>query len=52
MATTLTDANTAAPTARAADQAVLDSQVIATISNHYRGAAATVAWLPPAAEPY
>jgi transposase len=40
MATTLTDANTAAATARASGQTTLDSQVLATIRNHYRGAAA------------
>lgn len=40
MATTLTDANTAAQAARAAGQIDLDEQVQATIHNHYRGATA------------
>jgi transposase len=40
MATTLTDANTAAVTARAARQTTLDPETLATIRNHYRGAVA------------
>jgi transposase len=40
MATTLTDANTAAATARAAGQTTLDPQELSTIRNHYRGALA------------
>ncbi|MBV9030398.1 MAG: IS66 family transposase [Pseudonocardiales bacterium] len=40
MATTLTDANTAAASARATGQTVLDPRVQATIRNHYRGATA------------
>ncbi|MGH3976543.1 MAG: IS66 family transposase [Pseudonocardiaceae bacterium] len=40
MATTLTDANTAAASARAAGQTGLDPQAQATIRNHYRGATA------------
>jgi transposase len=40
MATTLTNANTAAAAARASGQTTLDPQVLATIRNHYRGAAA------------
>ncbi|MBV9029388.1 MAG: transposase [Pseudonocardiales bacterium] len=40
MATTLTDANTAAAAARAGGQTTLDPQVLATIRNHYRGALA------------
>ena len=40
MATTLTDANTAAATARASGQTTLDPEVLATIRNHYRGATA------------
>ena len=40
MATTLTDATTAAHAARAAGQTALDPQVLATIRNHYRGAIA------------
>jgi transposase len=40
MATTLTDATTAAATARAAKQTTLDPQTLATIRNHYRGAIA------------
>ena len=40
MATTLTDANTAAAAARAAGQTTLDPQELATIRNHYRDAAA------------
>jgi len=40
MATTLTDANTAAASARAAGQTLLDPQLQATIRNHYRGATA------------
>ena len=40
MATTLTDATTAAAAARAAGHPTLDPQILATIRNHYRGAAA------------
>jgi transposase len=40
MATTLTDASTAAAAARAAGQPALDPQILATIRNHYRGAIA------------
>ena len=40
MATTLTEANTAAAAARAAGQTTLDPQILATICNHYRGATA------------
>jgi transposase len=40
MATTLTDANTAAHAARTAGQQALDPQTLATIRNHYRGALA------------
>jgi transposase len=40
MATTLTDANTAAAAARAAGQTILDPETLATIRNHYRGALA------------
>jgi hypothetical protein len=40
MATTLTDANTAAATARASGQTTLEPVVLATIRNHYRGATA------------
>jgi transposase len=40
MATTLTDANTTAATARAAGQTTLDPQLLANIRNHYRGALA------------
>jgi transposase len=40
MATTLTDANTAAATARAAGLTTLDPDTLATIRNHYRGATA------------
>jgi transposase len=40
LATTLTDANTAAAAARAAGQTDLDPEVLATIRNHYRGAVA------------
>jgi transposase len=40
MATTLTDANTAAAAARAAGQTTLDFETLATIRNHYRGATA------------
>ncbi|MGH4011641.1 MAG: IS66 family transposase [Pseudonocardiaceae bacterium] len=38
MATTLTDANTAAAAARASGQTALDPPLLATIRNHYRGA--------------
>jgi transposase len=38
MTTTLTDANTAAATARSDGQTTLDPQVLAIIRNHYRGA--------------
>jgi transposase len=40
MATTLTDATTAAAAARASGQTTLDPEVLATIRNHYRGATA------------
>ncbi len=40
MATTLTEANTAAAAARAAGQTTLDPQTLATIRNRYRGATA------------
>jgi len=40
MATTLTEANTAAAAARASGQTTMDSPLLATIRNHYRGAAA------------
>ena len=40
MATTLTNANTTAATARAAGQTNLNPQLLATIHNHYRGATA------------
>jgi transposase len=40
MATTLTNANTTATTARATGQTTLDPQLLATIRNHYRGATA------------
>lgn len=40
MATTLTDATTAAAAARAAGQTTLNTQTLATIRNHYRGAIA------------
>ena len=40
IATTLTDATTAAAAARAAGQTTLDPQILATICNHYRGVVA------------
>jgi transposase len=40
MATTLTDATTAAAAAHAAGQTTLDPKILATIRNHYRGAIA------------